>query len=99
MERSWIALGISTLALGCSGASLWIVLRQPQPTVTQGSPSGSTDQPVSLRRVQPESSSASGIRQSSATPDPVEAFQAQLLRNEEILLQLRQGELTRSQDQ
>ena len=93
MERSWIALGISILALGCSGASLWIVLRQSQPTLTQDSPSASTDQPVSLRQVQPNAASA------PESPDPVEAFQAQLLRNEEILRQLRQGELTRSQDQ
>lgn len=121
MDRSWIAVGISLVALGCSGASLLVTLRQ-LPSATpeisdrtpadpaldppvdrspeQASRSEPADAPVSLTRVRPDrSSSELQTPFETATPDPVEAFQAQLIRNEEILRQLREGELTRSQDQ
>jgi len=59
-----------------------------------------SDDPVSLTRARPDEASAEiQVDVEAATPDPVEAFQAQLIRNEEILRQLREGELTRSQDQ
>ncbi len=112
MERSWIAVGISGVALGCSVVSLVITLRQSPSVTPESSDRVSTDRssaqsqdqtfddPLSLTRARPDETSAEiQVDVEAATPDPVEAFQAQLIRNEEILRQLREGELARSQDQ
>lgn len=87
--RSWLALGFSVAAFGCSAMALLIVLGQSE-----------TEIPGVGGSVAPEQHTRSMQIESEEEPvDPAQAFQAQLARNEELLLQLRRGELTPSGDQ
>lgn len=94
MDRSGWALGISVVALGCSVAALVIQVRDSGIRRSDLAPV------EALRSSAPEEAmDLTQLSSDRSTPDPVQAFQAQLLRNEEILRQLRAGELPKTTDE